>query len=79
MVDATLPKTLPLQPFDLWKVVAISSLAVALINLGLLYFLTMQIRTLILADDVVFNSHPTYVLTQPVASPSATPKKSLTR
>lgn len=71
------PKTLPPQPFDLWKVVAISSLAVALINLGLLYFLTMQIRTLILSDDAVLNTHPTYVLTQPVASPSTTPKKPL--
>ena len=78
MVDPVLAKTIPPQPFDLWKVVAISSLAVALINLGLLYFLTMQIRTLILSDDVVFNNHPTYVLTQPVSSPSAIPQKSPT-
>ena len=78
MADVILPNTLSPRPFDFWKVLAVSSLAVALINLGLLYFLTMQIRTLILSDDVVFNSHPTYVLTQPVASPSATPKKSLT-
>lgn len=78
MVEATLPETLPPRPFDFWKVVGISSLAVALINLGLLYFLTLQIRTLILADDVVFNSHPTYVLTQPVSSTSAAPKNSPT-
>jgi len=78
MADAILPNTLSSRPFDFWKVVAVSSLAVALINLGLLYFLTLQIRTLILSDDVVFNSHPTYVLTQPVSSTSATPQKSPT-
>lgn len=78
MDDMTLPNTLSPRPFDFWKVVAVSSLAVALINLGLLYFLTMQIRTLILTDDIVFNSHPAYILTQPVSSTSASPQKSPT-
>ncbi len=71
------------EKFDFWKVVAISSLAVATVNLGLLYFLTMEVRTIILSDAAVFNTHPTYVLTQPISSgsalPDVSPTPSLTR
>lgn len=66
----------PREKFDFWKVMAVSSLAVATVNLGLLYFLTMEVRTIVLSDASVFNTHPTYVLTQPVSSDSALPNAS---
>jgi len=66
------------EKFDFWKVTAVSSLAVAMVNLGLLYFLTMDVRTIILSDATVFNTHPTYVLTQPISSDSALPDTSPT-
>lgn len=64
------------EEFNFWKVTAISSLAVAVVNLGLLYFLTMEVHSIILDDVTVFNTHrPTYVLTQP-STPSAEPQSS---
>lgn len=61
------------ESFDFWKVTAVSSLAIASVNLGLLYFLTMEIRTLIFADAIVINTHPRRDFVQPVASGSAEP------
>lgn len=74
----TLDSTKPThETFNFWKVIALSSLAVALINLGLLYFLTMWMKTLILEDAIVYNVHPkSYVLTEKISTASGMPAQS---
>ena len=67
----------PRQTFDHWKVLAICSLAIAIVNLGILIFLTMAVWSSFLDDATVINTNPRrVVIEEPVSSESASPTPS---